>query len=307
MKPYQPLLAQLEQRFPGVDFEIQPTSKGSFGIHWYSSQPPTEQVASYFRQSGFYVGSWPEKPGHLQVRIPGLATAGQTHIPRQPQQSSSINRAVENPARRRSKNPPASFGAQGLWSISDLEVIREIAEKWVNGLTTRNTVAYYTGGMSLLVLATGYLAWVLDIHPSLIFGRHLATQLASEWISLKLLSAVIFLLSITPNLLEFFATGLAAHGNVIVDIAIKTALLFDAATDAPMAFSISKSFVGFFIHEPVWWSGPLAVLTAFPILLLSTVVVEILFLSFFVALVLLIRRSGELGHTSGRSYGRPNR
>ena len=38
-------------------------------------------------------------------------------------------------------------------------------------VTDRGTVAFYAGGMSLLTIGTGYLTWVVDIHPSLTFGN----------------------------------------------------------------------------------------------------------------------------------------
>ena len=306
MSNQQTLLAQLNQRFPGADFEVDSTGNGSLAIFWETASPSNEQVAGLLRSAGLLASSNPNVPGYVKVTTPQTAQGNRPSPPPQPNNQPPPQRAAQNPQNDRSLGHKAavSFGAQGLWSVSDLEVLRVTAERWVRSLQTKSTISYYTGGMSLLIAASGYLAWVLDIRPSLIFGQHLATQLASEWISLQLLSAVIFLLSITPNLLEFFASGLAAHGNLIVDIAIKAALIFDAATDAPMAFSLSKAFVGYFVAESATASQIASVILAMPVLLLSTVVVEIMFLSFVIAFVLLIRRWFEVGQTPQRRYVR---
>jgi len=190
-----------------------------------------------------------------------------------------------------------TFGAQGLWLVSDLTILNTTAQRWVQTLASRGTVTYYTAGMFLLSVGAGFLAWTLDIRPSLIFGQHLAEELTATaaWFSPNLLAAVILLLSITPNLLEFFATGLAMSGNVIVDLAIKTALLFDAATDAPMAFSIAQAAVGYFVETPSFWSNLAVIGLSLPILLLATVVVEILFLSFVISFIQLLKRWWALG------------
>ena len=279
------LFSQLKQQFPEVPFEVGSSANGGLSISWDSSDPGNDQVAGFFRAAGLLASSNSNKPGYVQVQAPRNMPK-QKRAPQRQQRSASL-----------------SFGAQGLWSISDLEVIRTVADRWVSGLRNPGTIAYYAGGMSLLTIATGYLAWVLDIRPSLIFGQHLAAQLSSEWLNPQLLTAVVLLLSITPNLLEFFATGLAAHGNVIVDISIKAALLFDAATDAPMAYAISKAMVRFFVPDTGFWFSLLTIITALPVLLISTVVVEILFLSFLTTFVLLIRRSFEVRRPARRHYG----
>jgi hypothetical protein len=67
-------------------------------------------------------------------------------------------------------------------------------------------------------------------------------------------------------------------------------LLFDAATDSPMAYTIAKAMVLYFLPEGTP-SRILSGLVAVPLLALSTIVVEILFLSFLVATGLLIRQS----------------
>ena len=177
-----------------------------------------------------------------------------------------------------------------IWSMSDLGALYRIADLWISTLTDQGTVAFYAGGMALLSLGTGYLTWGLDIHPSLVFGQHLAVQLSNDWANQRILSVVVLLFSIMPNLMELFAVGLASHGNVIVDIAIKATLLFDAATDSPMAYTIAKAMVLYFLPEGAA-TRVLSGLVAVPLLALSTIVVEILFLSFLVATGLLIRQS----------------
>ena len=177
-----------------------------------------------------------------------------------------------------------------IWSMSDLGALYRIADLWISTLNDRGTVAFYAGGMALLSLGSGYLTWGLDIHPSLIFGQHLARELSNDWANQRILSVAILLFSIMPNLMELFAVGLASHGNLVVDIAIKATLLFDAATDSPMAYTIAKAMVLFFLPEGVP-SRVISGLVAVPVLALSTIVVEILFLSFLVATGLLIRQS----------------
>ncbi|MBT3388970.1 MAG: hypothetical protein HN413_01020 [Chloroflexi bacterium] len=181
-----------------------------------------------------------------------------------------------------------------IWSMSDLGTLYRMAEIWITNLTDPGTTAFYAGGMALLTVGAGFLTWGLDINPSLIFGQHLATQLVSEWTSQRILVMVVFLFSIMPNLMELFAVGLAAHGNIVVDIAIKATLLFDAATDSPMAFSIAQAIVRFFLPDGTAASLILSGLVAIPVLALATIIVEILFLSFLVATVLLVRHSFSL-------------
>ena len=188
----------------------------------------------------------------------------------------------------RHRRTSASFW---IWSMSDLGGLYRMAELWIVNLTDPGTTAFYAGGMALLTVGAGFLTWGLDINPSLIFGQHLATQLVSEWTSQRILVMVVFLFSIMPNLMELFAVGLAAHGNIVVDIAIKATLLFDAATDSPMAFSIAQAIVRFFLPDGTAASLILSGLVAIPVLALATIIVEILFLSFLVATVLLVRHS----------------
>lgn len=183
--------------------------------------------------------------------------------------------------------------------MSDLGALYRTAESWIASITDGGTAAFYAGGMALLTVGAGFLTWGLDINPSLIFGQHLASQLANEWTSQRILTMVVFLFSIMPNLMELFAVGLAAHGNVVVDIAIKATLLFDAATDSPMAFSIARAIVRYFIPDGLA-AMILSGMVAIPVLALATITVEILFLSFMVATVLLVRQSFRIRRT--RSY-----
>lgn len=293
--------AILQRRFPEADFKVSQFAAGNgLTISW-EGPPDNQRVEVYLQGAGLLTNSDPTLPGCVRVRHPQDTPPQRHQMSQTAAKHTRPKRESQHSVRR--QKAPISFGAQGLWSISDLEVIRVTAERWVSNLHSSSTIAYYVGGMTLLIIASGYLAWVLDIRPSLLFGQHLAAELASEWLNLRLLTSVIFLLSITPNLLEFFATGLAAHGNVIVDISIKAALLFDAATDAPMAYAIAQAFVDFFISEPSTWSDLVTIIMAIPILLFSTIVVEILFLSFLTAGALLLRRAWEVRQPR-RPYGR---
>jgi hypothetical protein len=309
---------KLNQRFPNVDFTTAPYRDDDgtvvIPVTWQFG-PSAMTVAEHIRAHGLPVKI---KGEHiLEIRLP--ASAVKNARPGASSQGSpphSKGSGKGNPSRpsgrpdeprpRYRRTPPPrpqqnagvrSFGAQGLWSISDLEIIRTISSRWASSLQSRTVVMYYAVGMALLTLATGYMAWALDIHPSLVFGRHLADELldTNTWLNPNVLATVIFLLSITPNLLEFFASGLAVFGNVIVDIAIKAALAFDAATDSPAAYAIAEGTVNFFTQEQ---SGflyhTMVVLVSIPVLFFNTVVVEILFLSFLTTTVLLFIRYFQL-------------
>jgi len=97
----------------------------------------------------------------------------------------------------------------------------------------------------------------------------------------------IVVLALMPNLLEFFATGLALAGNAAVDIAVKAAVLFDAITDAPGAFRFAKMTIAYFAALlPESWAPALRVVEfvfGIPVLVLATIVIEVLFLSFALA------------------------
>jgi len=317
---------KLNQRFPDVDFTTAPYRDDDgtvvIPVTWQFG-PSAMTVAEHIRTHGLPVQV---KGEHiLEIRLPASAVknarpgASSQGSPPRPKGSGKGNpsrpsgrpdeprpRYRRTPPPRPQPNRPAgaaqnagvrSFGAQGLWSISDLEIIRTISSRWASSLQSRTVVMYYAVGMTLLTLATGYMAWALDIHPSLVFGRHLADELldTNTWLNPNVLATVIFLLSITPNLLEFFASGLAVFGNVIVDIAIKAALAFDAATDSPAAYAIAEGTVNFFTQEQ---SGflyhTMVVLVSIPVLFFNTVVVEILFLSFLTTTVLLFIRYFQL-------------
>ena len=284
---------QLDQRFPGVDFETHAFRENGdvvATVEWPPSQhaPKAATVADYLRgSSSLPVAVSGERM--LEIRIPQPDAEAANHpAGGRPQRPAKRSR----PRRVHPRSDGPSFGAQGLWSISDLEIIRTISDRWAASLKNRSTVLYYTTGMVFLTIVSGYLAYALDIHPSYVFGQHLAAALVtdSKWIGTSALVTVIFLLSITPNLLEFFASGLAVFGNVIVDIAIKAALLFDATTDAPAAYAISRAAVAFFLPDDSFLHHTLSVLVAVPVLFFNTVVVEILFLSFLTATVLLTIR-----------------
>ena len=54
--------------------------------------------------------------------------------------------------------------------------------------------------------------------------------------------------------------------------------------------SIAKAMIAFFAEKETFWTGLTGVVLAIPILLVSTIVVEILFLTFSVSWVLLVKR-----------------
>jgi hypothetical protein len=142
-----------------------------------------------------------------------------------------------------------------------------------------------------LTFVTGVLTWFFDVRPSLAFATYAGHNAFSQPLPFSLdartastvLMLVIGILSITPTLLEFFTVGLALQGNLAVDLSLKAALVFDAITDAPGALAFAQTVVAFFTPAlaPVipWVEGAFTA----PVLLLATLIIETLFLSFLLA------------------------
>ena len=80
-----------------------------------------------------------------------------------------------------------------------------------------------------------------------------------------------------------------------MDISIKAALVFDAITDAPGAHEFSRTVVAYFTTGlPTKFQAAIPfveILFAAPVLLLATIVMETLFLSFLLATLRLFRAS----------------
>ena len=189
----QVLAATLQRQFPGVAFRVLPSPSGrTLDVFWDGATPSESAVGGVFRASGLLVTD--SQQGYVAVRLPtGGPDVRQPPPPRAqtPRRTTPPRPSQKALARKtrdgrlggavRGMQAPATptFGAAGLWSIADLGILVRTAENWVRTLETRGTVTYYTAGMCLLALGSGFLAWSLDIRPSLIFGQHLAAELSA--------------------------------------------------------------------------------------------------------------------------------
>ncbi len=181
-----------------------------------------------------------------------------------------------------------------LWRFGDVQMMDALAQQWLRSIRPGMAGVYFLVFLAL-TFVTGVLTWFFDVRPSLAFATYvgqnaftqplpfsLDTQMAS---TLTLL--VIGILSITPNLLEFFTVGLALQGNLAVDLALKGALVFDAVTDAPSALAFAQTVVAYFTPGLPAQLAPVIpwveVALAAPVLLMATLIIETLFLSFVLA------------------------
>lgn len=192
-----------------------------------------------------------------------------------------------------------------LWRFSDVQMIDALAEKWM-GSVRPGTNAMYLLAFLALTTVTGVLTWFFDIRPSLAFATYVSQNAfagpgtaPTSQIAAVLSTFLIAILSIMPNLLEFFTVGLALQGNLAVDISIKFALVFDAITDAPGAHEFSRAVIAYFTNGlPESFLPAIPVVEIFftaPVLLLATIVIETLFLSFLLTSLRLFRLSMQRG------------
>jgi hypothetical protein len=188
-----------------------------------------------------------------------------------------------------------------LWRFSDVQMIDALAEQWLKSVRPGATALYLLAFLALTTV-TGVLTWFFDVRPSLAFANYVGQNafnqpipFVSDHASGFLTTFLIAILSIMPNLLEFFTVGLALQGNLAVDFSIKAALVFDAITDAPGAYEFARTVVAYFTAGmPVEFQAGiplLEILFAAPVLLLATLVIETLFLSFLLATFRLFRAS----------------
>lgn len=173
-------------------------------------------------------------------------------------------------------------------------MIDVLSQQWLRSVRPHMAGIYLLVFLAL-TFVTGVLTWFFDVRPSLAFATYVGQNAFNQPLPFHLdaqatsvlTMLVIGILSITPNLLEFFTVGLALQGNIAVDLALKAALVFDALTDAPGALAFAKTVVAFFTPDLPAALVPVVpwveVALSGPVLLLATIVIETLFLSFVLA------------------------
>lgn len=181
-----------------------------------------------------------------------------------------------------------------LWRFGDVQMMDALAQQWLRSIRP-GMAGLYTLVFMALTFVTGVLTWFFDVRPSLVFATYVGQGAFNQPLPFAmdaqvvstLMMLVIGILSITPNLLEFFTVGLALQGNLAVDLALKMALVFDAVTDAPSALAFAKTVVAYFTPGLPAQLAPVIpwveVAVAAPVLLMATLVIETLFLSFVLA------------------------
>lgn len=181
-----------------------------------------------------------------------------------------------------------------LWRFGDVQMMDALAQQWLRSIRPGLAGVYLLVFLAL-TFVTGVLTWFFDVRPSLAFATYVGQNAFAQPLPFSLdartastlLMLVIGILSITPNLLEFFTVGLALQGNLAVDLALKAALVFDALTDAPSALAFAKTVVAYFTPGLPASLAPIIpwveVAFAGPVLLMATLIIETLFLSFLLA------------------------
>lgn len=171
-----------------------------------------------------------------------------------------------------------------LWRLGDVQMIDDLADKWVRGIQPGMTWMYLAV-YAAMACVVGYIAWHMDISPSYAFAVYMGGT-----------GVLIFVGSLVPTLLEFFGAGFALAGNKGIEIALKLFIVFDAVTDTPNAYAISQKVVAYFSQlgsvaiDPQIIEAVEIVLTA-PMLFVATFVVESIFLSFVIASFRLLKKS----------------
>jgi len=219
--------------------------------------------------------------------------------PPAPQRSPAGSRQRRTPSAnsrgrsRRLSGAPVTNMHRKWHAMSSLEAIEAKSLEWVNTLTSPGIIKTYIAGMTTLTITFAFVTYVLDIRPSAIFGWHIANTLAAsiDWMSPAMIAGLVVLLSILPNLLEFTAGGLAAHGNLMAATAISMSLIFDMITDTPAAYQLGKATVAFFLPTLTGvWFKILSGIVSFPILLFNSFGSEVLLFTFGLTTILLVKR-----------------
>lgn len=263
--------------------------------------PPYQGQGQQHQQQPFAPGAQPRYPPAGQVRWqPGGA-------PRRPKPGPRPQAAPQGVPHHPYTQPPPPLSTPKpmpvltqrgvtyfLWRFGDVQMMDALAQQWLRSIRP-GMAGLYTLVFLALTFVTGVLTWFFDVRPSLAFANYVGQGAFSQPLPFALdahmvstlTMLVIGILSIMPNLLEFFTVGLALQGNLAVDLALKGALVFDAVTDAPSALAFAHTVVAYFTPGLPSALAPVIpwveVAVAAPVLLMATLIIETLFLSFALA------------------------
>ncbi len=234
-------------------------------------------------------------PGQQTPYPPGWTANGTTPHPGQ------TSYPYRHPVAPKGRNASVTYF---LWRFSDVQMIDALADYWMRSVRSQTLALYFVAFLTMTVI-TGILTYFFDIRPSLAFAGYVGRNAFDGALPFlagpngaTLTTIFIAILSVMPNLLEFFTVGLALQGNLAMDLSVKAALVFDAITDAPGVYEFGRTVVAYFTTGLPASLSPgipiVEILFTAPVLLLATIVIETLFLSFILTTYRLGRASFQL-------------
>ncbi len=175
---------------------------------------------------------------------------------------------------------------QLLWTLASLDYMDELAKSYAyGGSRSRTRTTFSLAGFLLLAGAATWATVYGDIIPSYRWVRDVAEAVApGQDLTRQSIVILLFALSIVPNALEFASVEVAVRGSIPVKVAIYVSVVFDLLTDGPTAYAWSHAMVASAISGypgmPGWLIPPLEILLGIPLLLLFSLGLEILALTF---------------------------
>lgn len=179
---------------------------------------------------------------------------------------------------------PQNF-TEWLWQFTDAEFVDRLADTWQQTVTNLNLL--YFAAFLMLTAIFGSIAYFMDLRPSMDFAAHVLNN-TDAGIPANVAQMLIVGLTLTPTLIEMFATGFAVAGSRAVKFTLFIALAFDMLTDAPGAYAFGQIVLGYFLsaefiaanpflYKVISWAAMVIILP------FATIVIETLFMSCLLA------------------------
>lgn len=165
---------------------------------------------------------------------------------------------------------------------------------WVSGVRgpAATVTAICTGAVTIAMAA---MSWRFDLLPSWQFMQVLVEYFALAGVAADVLLIVGLVLTLLPTLIELATTGLARRDVKLLSILVWTMVVFDLATDYPVAAELVGNWraAGLFGDLPNWLAGVGSNLLKLGWTFLASFGFELLTICFGVATLLLLVNAGR--------------
>ncbi|GAB4397897.1 MAG: hypothetical protein OHK0052_20590 [Anaerolineales bacterium] len=189
-----------------------------------------------------------------------------------------------------------------FWQFTDAAFIDRLADAWQRTITSLSKL-YFLAFLALTAIF-GIIAYFMDLRPSMQFAAHVINS-TETGIPANIAQMLVIGLTLTPTLIEMFATGLALAGSRAIKFTLFAALTFDAVTDTPGAYALAQISLNHFlpaefiatnptIYAVISWAAAIAILP------FATIVIETLFMSCLLAAWRMFKTSIERDQTRPR-------